>query len=159
VFASFHQYSISITLNYSIGIFLDDFPSIPHETDLLSAMEANVTFKCGPTLMLMTDFISQVENANPYIPDLLEDNSGLSWGHSQFTDGNMTLTTVLQSWESIGSTETTCRLITASIKMCRVARHICFEQKIMTKSYLSDAYLQNIDEILWTLWKKAGGVH
>jgi hypothetical protein len=57
-------------------------------------MEANVTFKCGPTPTLTTDFISRVENANPYVPDLSEDNSGPSWGHSQFTGGNMTLTTV-----------------------------------------------------------------
>jgi len=90
--------TLSITLNYSIGTFLDDFPSIPHATDLLSAMEENLTFKCGPTLMLMTDFLSQVKNTDPYVADLSEDNSGPSWGHSQFTSGNMTLTSVLQSW-------------------------------------------------------------
>ncbi|KAF8234117.1 hypothetical protein L208DRAFT_1077691, partial [Tricholoma matsutake] len=98
-----------------------------------------------------------VKNANPYVADLLEDDSGPSWGHSQFTSGNMTLTSVLQSWESIGSTKTACHLIAASIKICKVARHICFEQKITTGSYLSDAYLQNLIEVLWTLWKKVEG--
>ncbi|KAF8218510.1 hypothetical protein L208DRAFT_1373938 [Tricholoma matsutake] len=141
-----------ITVNMSFislkCTFLDDFPSIPRATDLLSTMEENVAFKRGPTLMLTMDFLSQVENADPYVADLSEDDSGPSWGHSQFTSGNMTLTSVLQSWESIGSTETACRLIAASIKTC----------KITTGSYLSDAYLQNLIEVLWTLWKKAGGV-
>jgi len=50
-----------------------------------------------------------------------------------------------------------CCLIAASIKTCKVAQHICFEQKITTGSYLSDAYLQNLVKVLWTLWKKVGG--
>ena len=121
-------------------------------------MEEDVAFKHGPTPTLTMDFLSRIENADPYVADLSEDDSGPSWGHSQFTSGNMTLTSVLQSWESIGSTEMACHLIAASIKTCKVARHICFEQKITTGSYLSDAYLQNLVEVLWTLWKKAGGV-
>jgi hypothetical protein len=100
---------------------LDDFPSIPHATDLLGAMEEDVAFKHRPTPMLTMDFLLRIENADPYVADLSEDDSGLSWGHSQFTSGNMTLTSVLQSWESIGSTEMACRLIAASIKTCKVA--------------------------------------
>ena len=71
----------------------------------------------------------------------------------------MSLTSVLKSWESAGNTETACRLIAAAVKTCKVARHVCFQQKAgLGTSYLSDAYLQNVIEVLWTLWKDAGGV-
>ena len=105
----------------------------------------------------MTDFLSRIELADPYASDLSEDDTGASWGHYQFTAGNMMVTSVLQSWDAVGTTEMAHKFIAASIKTCKVARHICFEQGIKTGSYLSDAYLQNLVETLWKLWKQARG--
>ena len=70
----------------------------------------------------------------------------------------MTITSILKSWESIRNTEMACKLIAAAIKTCRVAHHICSQKNIETSRYLSDAYLQCIVEVLWTLWRDAAGV-
>jgi hypothetical protein len=121
-------------------------------------MEANPDFKRGVTPILTTDFLSRIENADPNAPDTSEDNSGPGWGHHQFTSGNMTITTVLKSWDCVGSTEIACKLIAVTIKTCQVARHLCFEKGLNPNSYLSDVYLQNLVEVLWTIWNNAGGV-
>jgi len=119
-------------------------------------MEATPDFKLGPTPTHTLDFISRIETANP--SGVSEDESGSNWGHYQFTAGSMTITTVLQSWESVGSTEVACRLIASTIKTCKVARHICFERGIKPSGYISDAYLENLIDVLWKLWTDAGGV-
>ncbi|KAI0945090.1 hypothetical protein AcV7_001720 [Taiwanofungus camphoratus] len=36
-------------------------------------------------------------------------------------------------------------------------RHLCFICDINTNSFLSDAYLENVLDWLWTCWKDAGG--
>ncbi|GBE86598.1 hypothetical protein SCP_0904770 [Sparassis crispa] len=43
------------------------------------------------------------------------------------------------------------------MKTCKVARHVCFVNGIEANTYLSDAYLETTFEILWRLWKAAGG--
>ena len=121
-------------------------------------MEANPDFKQGPTPARTTDFVIQIETANSSCSDFSEDDSGPNWGHYQFTAGSMTITSVLQSWESVGSTEMACKLIALTIKTCQVARQMCFEQGAKTFSYLSDAYLENLIDVLWKLWTEAGGV-
>ena len=124
-----------------IGMLKQDFPSMSFAIDLLNSMQENPNFKQGVMPSLTTDFLVQIENADPNNPDISEDNSRSSWGHHQFTSRTMTIASILQSWESIGNTEMACKLITAAIKACRVARHIYFQKNIETSSYLSDAYL------------------
>jgi hypothetical protein len=51
-----------------------------------------------------------------------------------------------------------CRLIATVIKTCKVARHLCFVKHIDTSAFLSDVYLENIINLLWTSWKDAVGI-
>jgi hypothetical protein len=135
-----------------------EFPSICRGIDLLRAMEAHPDFGAGTTPILTSTFLSRIEDSDPADPNLSEDDTGSSWGHYQFTSGSMRIKSVIQSWECVGSTATACKLIAAALKTCKVARHICFEQKINTTSFLADAYLSNLIDELYDVWVKAGGV-
>lgn len=126
--------------------------------DLLDAMEATPGFKSGPPAANVLAFLARIDDADPNSLDIGEDDSNASWGHQQFTSGNLTCSTVLTSWSAVGSCETASRLIAAALKTCRVARQICFERKINTDTYLSDIYFEKVVDILWDLWKAADGV-
>ena len=121
-------------------------------------MEAQADFRAGPTPSLTTSFLSRLENSAPNDPSLSEDDTGPSWGHHQFTSGNMTIKSVIQSWDCVGTTTIARKLIAAAVKICKVARHICFEQNINTTSFLADAYLSNLIDELCDVWVGAGGV-
>jgi hypothetical protein len=121
-------------------------------------MANNPTFNSKPPSTEMLQFIARIETSDPNSTELAEDDSNASWGHYQFTAGSMTVQSVLTSWSSVGNTETACKLIAAAIKTCKVARFICFQRNIAGDIYLSDIYLENIVDRLWTLWKDAGGV-
>jgi hypothetical protein len=141
-----------------VGIFALKFPLMPFAVDLLKVMEENPHFKKGPCPHLTTTFLSRIEDANPNSPDVSEDDSGSNWGHLQFTGGAMTIRSVLTSWECVGCTEIAQGLIAAAIKTCKVMRVFCHQCNIQTSSYLSDVYLQELVERIWTLWNEAGGV-
>jgi hypothetical protein len=121
-------------------------------------MEAQPDFQVRPTPSLTTDFLSRLEKTSPVDPGISEDDTGPSWGHYQFTSGSMTIKTVVRSWDCVGMTNMACKLISAAVKICKVARHICFEQNINTTSYLADVYLSNLIDELSDVWVKAGGV-
>jgi len=103
-------------------------------------------------------FLDRIRDADPNLGDFSEDDSNANWGHYQFTGGTMTCRSVLTSWSGVGGTDMACRLTAATIKTCKVAWLMCSQRDIVTASYLSDAYLNEIFEHLWTLWKDAGGV-
>jgi hypothetical protein len=103
-------------------------------------------------------FLARLENADPNVPDLSEDDSNAGWGHYQFTAGGLTISSALVSLKSVGNSETVCKLFAAALKTCIVARHICFERGLDPSSFISDTYLQILAEKLWDLWKEAGGV-
>jgi len=121
-------------------------------------MEKNPTFNSQPPSTEMEQFIARIETSDPNSTELAEDDSNANWGHYQFTAGSMTVQTVLTSWSSVGNTETARKLIAAAIRTCKTARFICFQRNVAVTSYLSDIYLENILDRLWTLWKDAGGV-
>ncbi|GBE83672.1 hypothetical protein SCP_0507270 [Sparassis crispa] len=150
VVASVISPSVSgLTVKSAIDIsFINVDPSIENLIDALSSSH--------PDLISVITFIERIENADPNSPDLSEDDLGTAWGHYQFTAGSMTSSSTLVSWDGIGS-EAARRLIAASIKTCKVARHVCFVSGIKMNAYLSDAYLETTVEILWRLWKAAGG--
>lgn len=137
---------------------MQEFSSIQHAVNLLDAMEAHPDFGAGATPSQTLTFLSRIEDANPHSADLSEDDNGPSWGHHQFTSGNMTIKSVIQSWESLGSTTIACKLIAAAIKTSKAARQVCSEQGIQTNSYLADAYLSNLVDEIYDVWIKAGGV-
>lgn len=122
-------------------------------------MHSSPDFKSTNPSQEVLDFINRIEKADPNSPDFSADNSNETWGHYQFTGGSLTCRSVLKSWDCIGNTETARRLIAAAIKTCKVARHICFHRGVTpTGGYLSDIYLDQTIEIIWSLWKEAGGV-
>ena len=53
-------------------------------------------------------FITRIEQADPFSPDISEDDTNESWGHYQYTASALTYTTVLTSWASIGNINTAC---------------------------------------------------
>jgi hypothetical protein len=93
--------------------------------------------------------LHQIENADPNNPEFDEDNINGSWGHRQFTSGGMRISTVLRSWDQIGSMAA-CKLIAAALKTCKVARFMCSERNISATSYLADVYLKETVEALLT---------
>ena len=119
-------------------------------------MEAQADFRSGPTPSLTTSFLSRLEKSTPTDPSISEDETGQSWGHYQFTSGNMNVKSVIRSWDCVGTTAIARKLIAAAVKICKVARHICFEKSIKTTSYLADAYLSNLIDELSDVWVEAG---
>ena len=97
-------------------------------------------------------FIERIETADPYAPDINEDDNNITWGHWQFTAGSMTLRSVIKTWSDVGDISTAYRLLAASLKTCLVARHLCFMNRISApSSYLSDIYLQEVVDVLWEI--------
>lgn len=136
----------------------ENFPLVQNAADLLDAMASHPRFGGGNPSDNLLSFLTWIETADPNSTDFSEDDTNASWGHSQFTTGNLTWSTVLISWSDVGNCGVACQLIAAAIKTCKVARHLCFERQILPGSYLSNIYLEQIVEVLWRLWKDAGGV-
>ncbi|KAI0062595.1 hypothetical protein BV25DRAFT_1838394 [Artomyces pyxidatus] len=141
-----------------IAVLSKEFPILKDAQELLISMQDNPSFKSGPSSADVQALLERIEHADPNACDLDEDDSNASWGHSQFTGGSLTCTSVLTSWENIGSTGTARRFIAAALKTCKIARHLCFARKITTSTYLSDSYLEKIIELIWAAWKEAGGI-
>lgn len=137
---------------------LTDFPRISCAEDLLQSMKNHPTFIDNPPSNDVVAFLNRIENADPNSADIQDDDTNANWGHHQFTAASLTCSTVLDSLENIGSTEIACRLIASAIRTCKIARHLCFKRQVKTESYLSDAYLENLVERLWALWRASGGV-
>ncbi len=97
----------------------------------------------------LLQFIDRIECTDPLAEDD-EDNTNLSWGHSQFTSGGLTCSSVLGSWSAVGNVSTAFRLLAAAVKTAKVARQLCFIRGISnTGHYLADAYIENIVDLLW----------
>jgi hypothetical protein len=141
-----------------LGALAKDFPLLHSAINLLNAMEAQSDFRVLPTPPLTTDFLSRLENSLPTDTSFSEEDTGLSWGHYQFTGGSMTIKSVIRSWDCVGTTTMACKFIAAAVKICKVARHVCFEQNINPTSFLADVYLSNLIDELCDVWVKAGGV-
>jgi hypothetical protein len=117
-------------------------------------MKENSSFQVGAPSDGVVAFLERAENADPNSPDFSADDNNANWGHRQLSGW----AALLASWHHIGNTGTACRLIAAVIKTCKVARHMCFANHINTSTFLSDNYLQNIINLLWSSWKEALGI-
>lgn len=128
-------------------------------TDLLHALNANPTFTTVTPSSRFVTFLQRIEAAVP-APTDGEDDTCQSWGHSLFTSGGLTCTSVLDTWESVGSPSFALRLLAAALTTCRISRWLCVEAKLNVSpgSYLSDSFLNEICTLLWAAWKSAGGV-
>jgi len=129
------------------------FPNIKATIKLLNAMEDSPDYKRADPSEKMMVFLSCLEETDPN-DDLIDDNNkGVSWGHYQYMGGGSTCRSVMTSWAAIGNTDVARRLITAAIRITKVARYVCECQNINAGSYTSDMYLDIIIEHLWTIWK------
>ena len=136
----------------------NDFPTISFASDLLQSLKAKPDFSNDTPSPNVITFLDRIESADPNSPDIQEDDTNANWGHQQFTASSLTCTTVLETWASVGTAAVALRLIASAIQTCKIARHICLKREIHADSYLSDAYLENMIERLWNLWKDAGAV-
>lgn len=143
---------------FLLDVFNDEpiFSGFKNGSVLLGLLEK---ISLGKTLLpigepspAIISFLSRIQDADPNVPDLGEENSNSNWGHYAFGGGdrsNNWLTT-LDRWESLGNPELVCKLIAAAVKTCKVARHICMERGIkLDTSFLSDIYLDKlIDQLI-----------
>ena len=140
------------------NIFADT--PVPHAEDLLNIFEKmknSLPSNRSDPPSTTVRFIERIENANPNVSGINEDNTNANWGHWQFTAGNLTLRSVLKTWSDIGDVTTGYRLLAASLKTCLVARHLCFTNKISVQSsYLSDCYFRELVDILWNILGSVG---
>ncbi|KAG2010409.1 hypothetical protein CC2G_013238 [Coprinopsis cinerea AmutBmut pab1-1] len=133
-----------------------DFPSIKTGVQLIERLQqmssatASSSADSEPSASLLT-LIQRIETADPNDPSLEEDDTNESWGHRQFTAGDLQLGTALGSWGDVGSVNTASRLIAATIRMCRVARYLCTQRQIIANSFVCDAYLDRVVETLWNI--------
>lgn len=131
-----------------------DFPSIAHAADLLKAMQASAPSESAEPSETVLALLDRLEQTDPNSPEISEDDTNSSWGHYQYTAGSLTCRSVLTSWAAIGKVDIACRFVAAGIRVCKVARHICFVRNVdpPPSSYLGDAYLDSLIELLWDLW-------
>jgi hypothetical protein len=132
-------------------LFSREFPAIPHAMNLLKALEDETAPQPIEPSANVAAFLERIETADPNAPDISEDDTNSCWGHYQFTATNIRCSTVLTSWDEVGTT-TARKLITAALKTCKVARLICFERSIVT----SNQHLISVTLIWKTLWNCYG---
>lgn len=119
-------------------------------------MKADRNFERGDPPSLAESFLCRIESANPNDSSLDEDNTGLSFGHYQFTAGSVNCVSVFKSWADIGNTDFACRLLAAAIRTSRIARAFCKQKNIaVTGSFLSDSYVEIVVNHVWKIWSDA----
>ncbi len=112
------------------------------------------SFGHGTTTPEVESLIHRIETADPN-GETNEDNLRAQWGHSQFANWRAPLT----SWEAVGSPEIARRLFAAIIKTANISRQLRkLDGEPSPAVCLADCYLREAGQVLWDLWKKAGGV-
>lgn len=139
--------------------FASEFPSLIDGLNLIRSMNAMPTFKQGKPSEKVTTLLDRIQFADPSSPDYNEDDLGSSWGHSQFTAGDLNLSSSLTSWQDVGSVAIAFKLVAAALKTCREARLMCANAGTpKTTGFISDVYLEKTLEFLQSCWVGAGGV-
>lgn len=124
-----------------------NFHQVPHATDLLEALHKAPATAEGSSTAAVEQFLAGIEQADPNAPDVGEDNTNTSWGHYHFRSGVVRFDNL--TWEMVANKQTAYRILAATIKTCRVARHLCFKRNITTNSVVADMYLETIVQNLW----------
>ena len=137
-----------------LATFAEDFPRLESALRLLTEMQDNPEFLFEEPSPNMTAFLKRIESADPNDDSIDDDEKGISWGHYQFTAGNMQCSTVITSWKAVGNTKVACRLIAAAVRTSMVAKYICKKQRLPTNSLLSYNYVEKVIEALCTVWDK-----
>ncbi|KAF7426504.1 hypothetical protein PC9H_008873 [Pleurotus ostreatus] len=126
--------------------------------ELLAGMEQSPTH--GGHGFLSSNTIALLKRVQTADPACIENEDDLlaSWGHWQWSGGDLTISGAITSWQDVGSTETARELIAAALTTCKAARYLCLSVSPRPQSYLSDSYLDRIISTLYDVWKRSGGV-
>jgi hypothetical protein len=117
-------------------------------------MKQNSSFQVGAPSDGVVAFLEHAEHADPNSPDISADDNDTNWGHYHLSGW----APLFASWHHIGSAGIACRLMATTIKTCKIAQYLCFVKQINASTFLSDAYLENVIDLLWTSWKEAIGI-
>jgi hypothetical protein len=140
-------------------ILTSDFPSLTKAPRFLRSMNAQSSFKQGEPSDQVTTLLKHVQLADPGSLNINEDNMCRGWGHDQFTEGGISPSTSLTSWQDVGNVATAFKLVAAALKTCREACLMCAHTGTPeTGSFISDIYLEQTLERLEECWVGAGGV-
>jgi hypothetical protein len=141
------------------AILTAEHPSLTGAPTFLRSLNTEPSFKQGEPSHNLLALLERVQSADPNSLDIDEDNMGESWGHYQFTGGNLNLASSLTTWQDVGSIAIAFKLVAAALKTCQEARLICANAGVtLTKGFLSDVYLEKTLNALKTCWVGAGGV-
>ena len=133
-------------------------PSIPYANELLAALEYSTSnsikgFSETPSSDALA-FLEGIEDADPnsdFFDADDDDNNNGGWGHYQFTSGGRTIKNTLSTWAVVGSVLFASKLLAATLRTCKVARHLCEIRNRSISSYTSNAYLAILVEHLWEI--------
>lgn len=128
------SHPLHLSTDFHADIITTEHPSLENITDacdLLHALNANPTFTDDEPSSCFSEFLLRIETAAPS-PNDDEDETNQSWGHTQFTAGKLTCTSVLDTWASVGSPRFAYKLIAAALTTCRVSRWLCKTQMALT---------------------------
>ncbi|TEB19114.1 hypothetical protein FA13DRAFT_1719134 [Coprinellus micaceus] len=126
---------------------------VSHGVELISGLELlqkSDLIQADPSADTLA-YLKQLEDADPNMPDLSEDDDNEAWGHYQYRANGLTPALVLKDWTTIGNTTIAYRLLAASIRTSRVARYLVNVRKRKAQQYTSDAYIDIIVSKLWEI--------
>jgi hypothetical protein len=126
---------------------------VSHGVELISSLELlqkSNLIQADPSADTLA-YLKQLEDADPNMPDLSEDDDNEAWGHYQYRANGLTPALVLKDWTTIGNTTIAYRLLAASIRTSRVARYLVNVRKRKAQQYTSDAYIDIIVSKLWEI--------
>ncbi|KAF8264808.1 hypothetical protein EI94DRAFT_1805298 [Lactarius quietus] len=145
------------TVNNLIADLTSQFPLLINAPSLLQSMNKQPLLKQGKTSKEVATLLKRIQSADPASPDIDEDNLGQSWGHYQFTAGGVSPSSLLNTWQDIGSVDIAFKLVAASLKTCQDARAMCANAGTPKMSgFISDIYLEQILDRLEKCWVGAG---
>ena len=134
-----------------------EHPSLTSAPTLLRSMNAQPSFQQGKPSPNALALLERLQSTDPNSPDIDEDNTGLSWGHYQFTAGGLNLLSSLITWKDVGSVAIALNFVAAALKICREARLIC-EKTSTVGGFISNVFLEKTLAALEKCWVGAGGV-
>ncbi|KAG2004906.1 hypothetical protein CC2G_003412 [Coprinopsis cinerea AmutBmut pab1-1] len=137
---------------------LADFPSASCGSDLLDCLgdlASNPAFVRQEPSAQVSKLLNRIEKASPNDIGIPAEDHNDSWGHYQFTAGEMNLDNTLTDWSDIGDVDIAARFLAAALATCHVARISCEYRciEVDNDSYLADVYLERTVNVILTLAK------
>lgn len=100
--------------------------------------------------------LERLQSANPNDTTISDEDNTLTFGHLQHTGGSESLAIekVLSDWDALGSAQTALLLLSAAIRVQKIAVHAIFFRGVKpTSRLLAEIYLEKLINRIWTLWE------